>query len=182
MASKIDIVSSALQKLGHSPVSSLDEDDPTVMASAAYDVIYPALLVRHRWRFAVKKALLARLTSAPLNEWTYAFQVPTDCLLPIGVYPKAAYEIYGDRLYAHQDTLELDYIFTANIGDVPAYFQRVLEYAVAADVAEGMTSNTSLVQAMSDRAERELSVAMGIDSQSRPNTAIRSNPFMEARG
>lgn len=180
MASKIDVLSNALRKLGHASVSALDEDEPTIMASDAYEVIYPSLLVRHRWRFASKKAQLAKLTSSPINEWANAFQIPTDCLQTIGTYPRAAYEIYGDKIYTNQGSLELDYIYAVNIGDVPAYFQRALEYAVAADVAEGMTSNTSLVQAMNDRAEHELMIAMGVDSQARPNVAIRSNPFLEA--
>ena len=77
--SAIQISSNALILLGHPPISSFEEPGAGAQgASNLYEQSYLNMLTVHRWRFATKKAQLSRLTEAPMNGYSYQFQLPSD--------------------------------------------------------------------------------------------------------
>lgn len=179
--SKEDIVSQALLYIGEAPISSFSEGTAGLVASNLYDITRDDLLTAYRWRFAVGKKSLSRLTSTPLNEWQYAFQLPTDLLLLIRTYPNSKYEVYEDKIYSNSATLEIDYVFRPESGAFPAFFVKALSYKLAAEFAIAITNNQSLADRMEMRAADSLKKARFNDSQGRANTAIIHRPFVEVR-
>lgn len=181
-SSKIKIISDALILCGEKPLNSLSDDryGATVGANL-FEVVYEEELQSNRWRFACTKTSLSRLLAVPLNEWQYAYQLPSDMLLPIGVFPKQLYEIYSDHLYTDATAINLDYMFKPEITALPAYFRILLTYRMAKEMIKPITeSDTSL-----DRRLREYTMqrsrAMFADAQGRPNRPMLDSPFTDVR-
>src|SRR5688500_20015958 len=79
--SEVSIANRALQILGEEPLNSLS--DNTVAGrtmNLAYQPVRNAEIERHRWRFAIKRASLAALSSEPAHGFDYQYQPPTDFL------------------------------------------------------------------------------------------------------
>jgi hypothetical protein len=180
---KIGLISKALILCGEKPLNSLTEDryGATVGANL-FEMIYENELQSNRWRFSVKKGALSRLVAAPLNQWLYAYQLPTDCLLPLHVYPVANYEIYGDRIYTDLAEVELDYQFKPDVSDVPAYFATLMTYALARDMINPITASKTDVEVMSAKYRYQRGIALFADAQGRPATTVQRNPFVDVRG
>lgn len=191
MTSKVSIISEAVVKLGGKPVSSLDEDrKPVTVLVNLFDSTYEAALTMHRWRFAMAKRDLARLSATPLNEWQYAFQLPTDppYLLAIRTYPSIDYEIFEDKLYANSTTCALDYVFRPAISALPAYFAKTLSLMLAVEGAIPVTGKQTYRDAFVQElhgapgAPGLLPRSMAADASARPPDAIEDSPFIQARG
>lgn len=86
--SKIDLISKALVLCGETPLNTLSDDRyGATVGSNLFEILYENELQSNRWRFATKKKALSRLVATPLNQWAYKYQLPSDMLLPIGMYP-----------------------------------------------------------------------------------------------
>ena len=179
---KEDICSQALLYIGEAPISSFSEGTGGLVASNLYDITRDDMLTGYRWRFAAGKSTLNQLVATPLNEWQYAYQLPSDLLLVIRTYPNSKFEVYEDKLYSNANTSEIDYIFRPEPGAFPAYFVKALGYKLAAEFAITITNNQSLADLMDRRAMMHLQKARYNDSQGRSNTAIHSRPWIEVRG
>jgi hypothetical protein len=183
-ATKIAIISKALILCGEKPLSSLsDERYGATVGSNLFEVIYEnELQTGTRWRFACKKRALSRLVGEPLNEWQYAFQMPTDMLLPIGIFPrKTLYEIYGDHLYTNVSSVDLDYMFKPDVSKVPAYFSMLMIYALAKDMIKPVTESETAVDKMTAKYNIQKSKSEYADAQGRPNVPIADSPFTDVR-
>lgn len=179
---KISLISDALVLLGEKPASSLTENRYGVTVGAnLFEGIYENELCSNRWRFAMTKDALSQLVDAPLNEWQYAYQLPTDMLLPIGVYPSSGYEIYADHLYTNQSSVELDHMFKPDVSEIPAYFAQLMRYALARDMIKPITESDQGVQIMQAKYAIQRDRAMFADSQGRPNRSIAHSPFTAGR-
>jgi hypothetical protein len=179
---KISLISDALVLLGEKPASSLTENRYGVTVGAnLFEAIYENELCSNRWRFAMTKDALSQLVDAPLNEWQFAYQLPPDMLIPIGVYPAAQYEIYADHLYTNRSTVELDYLFKPEVSEIPAYFAQLMRYALARDMIKPLTESDTGVQLMEGKYNRQRDRALFADAQGRPNRSIADSPFTRGR-
>lgn len=182
MATDISMSSNALLLIGHGTIASFAEGGAGAeVASNLYTTTYENLLTMHRWRFASAKRDLNRLVATPLNEWTYAYQLPADYLTAIKVYPDVDYEIYEDKIYADVDSLALDYIYKPDESRLPPYFVKLMEFHLAAQFSVPVTDNSTKAEEYRKMYEDQLRRAKFIDSQARPNDAIVDSPFVEVR-
>lgn len=181
-STKIGLISSALVLCGETPLNSLSDNRyGATVGSNLFELLYENELQSHPWRFSMKKAALSRLNVTPLNQYAYVHQIPADCLLVRHVYPITDYDIYGDRIYSNNTTVELDYQFKPGVGDVPAYFATLMTYALARDMVKPITESDKAVQIMEGKYARQRDRAMYADSQGRPNQAVVHSPFVAAR-
>lgn len=179
---KVQLCSNALVLLGHTPISSFIE--PTAgakVASNLYDSTFISILCSHRWKFATKKALLARLVDAPQNQYQYQYQLPTDMIMPVTTYPVSTYAIYGDKLYSDSDKVEIDYIYQPTESMLPAYFIKCFEYYLAIQFAISLMDDLNKVDVMSRMYEKESRIARYSDSQSTPQVPIQDDPYIRVR-
>lgn len=180
---KISLISKALILLGEKPLQALSDDRyGATVGSGLFDLIYENELQANRWRFACTKTTLARLASAPLNQWQYAYQMPTDLLLPLYVYPATRYEIYGQHLYCDDAAVELDYLFKPDPSRLPAYFSTLLVYALARDMANPITGGEDAFKVFQLKYLGQRDRALFADAQGRPATAVQDSPFIAVRG
>lgn len=181
-SSKLDIISAALILIGDRPLTSLTEDTVAATVSAnLYDSTYEAALASHRWRFATGKAQLARLTATPENEYTYAFQLPSNMLYLTRVFPESDYELFEDNLYSDQKEIKVDYLYKPAESELPAYFVKALEYELAKEFAISITNAMGYFERMSAEAILKWRQARFLDASQRPNASIQSNPFVSVR-
>ena len=180
--SAIQLSSNALILLGHPPISSFDEPGAGAQAASnLYEQSYLNLLTIHRWRFATKKAQLARLTAAPLNGFTYQFQLPSDLLYLIRKESGGDYEIYGDRLYSNSGTESIDYIYRVNEDNLPPYFIKAFEFFMASQLAIPVVGNSTRAAEYNGMYEMQLKRAKFADSTQRPQDTFTDSPYTQAR-
>jgi len=181
--SKIDLISDALILCGEKPLTSLSDNRyGATVGSNLFEIIYENELQSNRWRFACTKKALSRLVAAPLNQWSYAYQLPSDMLLPIGVYPPdLQYEIYADHLYSDRTSIELDYMFKPEVTDCPAYFTKLIVYALAKDMIKAITESDNAVQIMTQKYNMQKGIAMYADAQGRPAKPVFDSPYTDVR-
>jgi hypothetical protein len=180
--SKISLVSDALILCGEKPLVSLSDDRyGATVGSALFDIIYENELQSNRWRFSCTKVALSRLTNVPLNEWQYAFQLPPDMLMPIGVWPYSKYEIYANQLFTNMNTINFDYQFKPQVNNCPSYFTIMLAYALARDMIKPITESDTAMTSMETKYQRQRARAMYADAQGRPNRAVQNAPFTQVR-
>lgn len=180
MASDVSICSNALLLIGHSKISALNESEH---AEAFYDSAYEDMLSLHKWNFATRKSVsLSRLTATPQNEFSYAYQLPTDMLILDRTYPSTNYKIFGDKLYSNHNSVEIDYRYRVVESDLPPYVVTLMQYRLAALFAVPVTSNKSTAELWEKAAKGQLRTAKFLDSQQAPADPISDNPFIDVRG
>jgi len=178
----ISLASNALLLLGHESIASFEETTAgATIASNLYQSSYYSVLTTYRWRFASKKALLARLSETPLNSYTYQYQIPTDCLYVITPISVIDYEIYEDKIYCNEPTLEIDYTYKVAEDKLPAYFIKMFEFFLAAQFALPITGSLDKMKAMQTAYMHQLRMAKHADSTQRPADTFVSNPYIDVR-
>ena len=184
MASKIDLISNALILIGDTPINSLTGGTRAQqVASNLYDNIVQNELTKHRWGFARKKAQLSLTADVPTDdEWSNIYQLPTDLLVLIKVYPNTRYQVYGDKVYTNRGgALYCDYVYNVPESEWPVYFSKMIEYALARDFASSIRDSDSARQTMSAEYVNQSRMARYTDSQQHPQERIHSNPFTDVR-
>ena len=180
--SDIGNASNALQMLGAGSISSFD--DPGAGAAAAkalYEPILTDLLTKTYWRFAMKKQSLNRLSQTPENEFTYAYQIPTDCLKIERVYPRIFYKVYRDLIYTDASSLKIDYAFRPDTSLFPSYFTLALTYKLASEFALSVTDDSSKNALYEQKFRQAIGEAFAADAQQSPQTPIVDSPFTDVR-
>lgn len=152
----IAICSRALTLLGESAISSFsDGTDASSTCSRLYETVKTALLTMYPWKFATKKVQLARLNTTPVNEWTYAYQLPGDMLAmdalfntdAVGAQPLVSgWERYEDMILTDQTAIYIDYRFDPGESYYPPYFVMLLIYAICMHLAEPITEQVTKAQ------------------------------------
>lgn len=182
MSSDIDIASNALQMIGAEPISSFDDPGAgAAVAKALYEPLLRALLTRTYWRFAIKKQSLNKLSQTPLNEYKYAYQIPTDCLKVEKVYVRSFYKVFRDLIYSNVDNLDIDYVYRVDTPALPSYFELAFTYHLAAEFSLSVTDDVNKNQLYSQKFFEALGAAYTADSQQNPQTPIQDNPFTDVR-
>ena len=184
MPSKIDLVSNALILIGDAPINSLTGSSRAQqVGSNLYDNIVKNELSKFRWGFARKKAQLSLTTDIPIDkEWTKIYQLPTDMIFLIKLYPNVGYQILGDKVYTNYgQALYCDYIYDAPESEWPYYFAKMIEYALARDFSTSIRDSSSLRQEMAAEYENASRMARYTDAQQHPQTEISNHPFIVAR-
>lgn len=193
---KFNWISAALVLCGEKPLNSLtDPRYGAAVAAALFDMSYEDELQSNRWRFACKKAQLAQINATPPNEWQYCFQLPTDMLLPIGLWgvsPDRSYEIYSNVIYTNLTSnpgainsttpvLTFDYLFKPDPSAVPSYFSMLMTFKLARDMIKPITESDTAMSAMTTKYNQQRARALYADAQGRPNRPLQNNPFVQVR-
>lgn len=184
MASKIDLISAALVLIGDTPINSLTGNDRRQqVANALYDSVAKNELSKHRWTFATKKAQLSLTTEVPVdNEFQSIYQLPSDIINLIKIYPNGRYRLLGDKLYTNfNQALYCDYIYDAPESEWPVYFSKMIEYALAVEFSTSIRDSSSLQSNMSALYQNSSRMARYTDSQQQPQTPIQHRPFINVR-
>lgn len=181
VVSSVTISSNALILLGDSPISSFtDGTTGALIASNLYETSYQSLLTTHRWRFATKKAQLARLSTPPLNGFSYAFQIPSDCLYVISATTEN-YEIYGSLIYCNDTVLSIDYTYRVSEDKLPSFYVKMLEFFLASQFAIPLAGSIDKGNYYSRLFLDQQRKAKFADSTQRPQDSLSDSPYLTMR-
>jgi len=184
MASKIQLISNALILIGDLPITSLSGNSRAeTVANNLYDNIVQSELSKFRWGFARKQAQLSLTTDTPVGtEWQSIYQLPPDMLTLIKLDPSIPYQILGNKVYCnYSGALYCDYIANVSESAWPAYFSKMIEYALAMDFAPSIRDSASSMQLLSNQYLNASRMARFTDSQQHPQVAIQDRPFINVR-
>lgn len=198
--SEIDVCAQALLLLGLPPIASFDDgSDKALICANLHETVIDGLLRSYPWRFAMRKAALNRLAQTPKNQWKHGFQLPSDRLGgPRAVFaadavsapPIAEFEIFGDKLFANETSIWIDYPFKPLVRAWPPHFTQLAVYACAAMFADALTEENKKAErwhriAFGTPAEGTaggyLRTAKAIDAAENPPEVFRDYPLVAAR-
>jgi len=184
MPSSIDIASNALLLVGDDPINSFDEPGAGARAAKAfYSQTKQAILAWHPWSFALKDQELSRLTQTPdtRTQLKYAYKLPTDMIRIWELMPYTYYELVDGFLLTNEPSLLMRYIYNVDETALPPHVVKAIEYKLAAEFSMSVTEDDNRMQLYERKYTDQLAVASSIDSQGRPQEAIKRSPFTEAR-
>lgn len=180
--SVVDVCNSALQKLGAVGILSLSDNTKNAReCSKAFDSNRRAELRKYRWRFAIKRAVLSPLATAPAFDYLYAFPLPSDCLRVIMPYddPTNDWTVENGSILTNQgNTLNLRYI--ADITDPTVWdssFYDMLAIALAVDLCETITNSTSKRQLLEQEYKDALATAKSTNAFERMPSNVMTDTF-----
>ena len=181
LIARVQLVSNALLLLGDRPIASLTEDTTgATLGSNLFENTYLSLLQSHRWRFATKRLSLSRLSAKPNTGYQYAYQMPSDFLYTIKTDAQS-FEVYGKELHSNTTSLDLDYIYRVNEDQVPAYFAKAVEFALANQFAVPITGDLKKADYYSKVYLNELKKAKHTDATQYPEVPVVSRPYIDVR-
>jgi len=169
MATDVEIASLALTRIGHSNISSFSStgDKAQRWFNSNYETIKKALLAEHAWNFAIKRATLSS-TTAPTNEYTNAYTLPTDFirLVRLNGDSKAGYRVERGTLATYEATAVIEYVYdVTDEATFTASFTDLLAQRLAAESCFYFTDNTSLTEMSWKVFQDKFAKAKSIDSR-----------------
>lgn len=171
MTSAVSICNLALMRLGHNPISALNEDSKAGIAcNANYEPVRDALLESHPWNFAIKRVELAQDATAPAFEFAYRYALPADFLRVIRTEDESAsvfteYRIENGYLLSDVGTVKIEYV--AKITDPNTFtplFVDVFAAHLSAAMCMWLNDNQSAAQKLEEIAAAKLSIARSTDA------------------
>jgi hypothetical protein len=173
-SSAVEIVNSALNKLGASTISSLGADSKeAILANQQYDIIRQELLRSHPWNFAIARVSLAQTGNTPAFEYDYEYVIPSDVLRILDVeFPEERFVIEHNPddntrvILTNNSTMKIKYI--KDVEDVTKFdanFCEVFSARLAAEFAFNLTGKTTVMEQMYNLYETLLRNARSFDAQ-----------------
>jgi hypothetical protein len=156
MADETSICNLALAKLGIDPIMALtDASKPAQYCKRFYGGARDEVLSAHRWNFAMGRATLNRLATAPAFEWAFAYQLPDDCLrvIQLNGYDtterKGEFSIEGREMLTDADAAQVRYIRrVTDAAQWPPTFVEALATMLASKLAAPLTGSNSMAGEM----------------------------------
>lgn len=196
MASSIQICNMALSHVMSNLITSFD--NPTKEARTCkllYEALRDEVLASNAWGFARKELSMA-LSSEVFTKWDYAYQWPTDCLVPRSIInqysndntQRIPFDIGSNEAKNRRFILtnEVDAIleYTAKIEDTnmfDAKFVKALSYRIATDLAMPLRGKPDLRKDMYQAYVIEIEGAKAVSNNQGHKAPDDSNEFMDAR-
>ncbi len=183
----IGLCARALVKIGVHPITSFaDGTTESEIAGLLYPALRDAVLSSFPWNFATRQVGLTRLSTAPLADYQYAYQLPNDFLraLSAGISGRGRginYRINKEELHTDAAEVLLTYIFKPDESNFPPYFDALLMARLAAEFCLPLTENVSRAEALSKQAEIEFTRARQIDSQQDSPSRLENFTLIDVR-
>jgi hypothetical protein len=163
-----DICNVALGMIGQNFITALDDGTHTAnQCKLFFEPARDACLRDHLWNFAQKRAILAQ-TTAPAAQWSYAYQLPADCLRMIALNAEAGLEWAVEGRTVVADAPSATILYVAKVDDVNLWdalfidaFTVLLASKLALAVAHDAAYSTELLKLYNLR----LADAKAVDGQ-----------------
>lgn len=187
MASVVDICNRALQKLGASRIVELGEDSRNARScNVAYEPVKLALLRKHTWSCAIKRASLAADAVGPEFGPAFAYTLPADFvrLAESDVVSNSDdFQIENGRIVTNMSApLEIRYV--ANISDpneMDALFREVLSSELAVELCEELTQSNTKKPELKDDLKDLYRVAAKVNAIERPSQQPPEDTWVTVR-
>jgi hypothetical protein len=182
MASTVDICNGALNQLGATTILSLTEDSKNArLCNSRYTQVRDGVFRSHPWNCLQKRVELAADTTAPAWGFSFAYDLPADCLRLLRILDyDSNYKVEGRTILSNNSTMKILYI--SRVTDPNQYdelLRETLSAALGADIAYAITSNNTTSQNMIVPYQEKLKDARFVDSTEGQNV-IQENGMADA--
>lgn len=185
----VEICNAALSLIGESQINNATLSSDTEaerQCTLMFPIIRDKILREHPWNFAETRVTLAALTEVPAFEFSYYYQLPSDCLRVLRLYDTDYnYRVEAGRKIA-TDASPCQLIYTAKIEDTSQFdsgFTQALIYGLGAHLAMVLGDNRSLGAELRQMAIVETKMAKSFDAQeSYPYKRSNKNKWTSRRG
>ena len=182
MASIIDIANRGLTLLGADPITALADDTKEGRAvNRMYETTRNKLLRDHPWNFAMVRVALAANVTAPIWDYTNAFDLPSACLRIIEVDTTEEWQVEGRQIVSDA-AAPLNILYVAEITDTEQYdaqFLNLFAIRLAADLAFDLTNSRPIAADMENKYFLALRDARLVDAQE--SLSADEDTWLEAR-
>jgi hypothetical protein len=200
MPSTVDIANYALNNLGASNISSLDENSKAArVVNQRYNAVRDAVFRAHPWNCLIERAQLAQDTDTPAFGYAYQYALPTNpyCLRVLEFsngtlsYPQdnitnnsggPVFVIEGRKLLTDEAVARIKYI--GRVTDPQQYDASLVEALaarLAAEVCYAITGSTSMVQIQTSLYEAKINEARFNDATEGATQRLEASDFIESR-
>jgi hypothetical protein len=188
MPTKLGIINSALLKLGADRLTSLSENRKSaILMNEQWDEIRQKVLREGQFNFSIKRVELAQNSTAPTFGWTFAYNLPADCLRVLKFARKKDddffdYQIEGRTLVTDENSAKIRYIFDAtDASQFDVGFAEALSWCLAADLGYAITQNAQMVSAAVAQYEKAIKAARSMDAQEGTPDEIEDDEWIISR-
>lgn len=183
----IALCSRALIRIGAAPITSFNDGTAeSEIAGALYSSTRDALLSAYGWSFASGQVALTQLTTDPLADYSFAYQLPNDYLRAVSAGTGTRgrglnYRIARGALHTNASAVVLTYIFRPDESEFLPYFDQALIARLSAEFTIPVTESTSRAEAHFRIAEKEYERARQIDAQQDTPNKIENFSLIDVR-
>jgi len=183
MASVISICNSALIKLGANRITALTETSKEArLCNAQYEVVRDRLLQSHPWNFAIKRIALNKLSEVPAFGWDGYYQLPTDYLRVLTVFPDYPFEVEGDRVLSDAGDVSIRYMYSAtDPSKYPPRFAEALAYELAKELSYALVQSNAQQAQLFTIADDYLRKTRSYDAQEGTPQQFFSSSWVDSR-
>lgn len=185
MASIVDVSNRALDKLGQSPITSLEDGDTTAnLCARTWPIVRDRLLRSYPWNFAVKRDTTAPESSSPSWGFTYQHTLPSDCLRLLEILDLRTheYEVEGNKILTNASVLYLRYIRqVTDPNEYDAMFVDAAASLMAFEMCERLTQSNQKKDFLWQEYMENVAKARSVDAQENPVQQFEEDSWIEAR-
>lgn len=200
MTSTVDIANYALNIIGASNISALDENSKVGrLINQRYESVRDAVFRSHPWNCLIRRAELAQEVDAPVFGYSKQYALPTNpfCLRVLEFsngslsYPQdnmtsntggPVFVIEGRKLLTDEDTARIKYI--ARVTDPQQYDALLIDALsarLASEIAYAATGSTSVSQLADALYRDKLREARFVDATEGAPQKLEASDFIESR-
>ena len=200
MTSTVDIANYALNIIGASNISALDENSkPARLVNQRYESVRDTVFRSHPWNCLIRRSELAQEVDTPAFGYTYQYPLPTDpyCLRVLEFsngslsYPQdnmfsntggPVFVVEGRKLLTDEGTARIKYIARiTDPNDYDAGLVEALAARLAMELAYAITGSTSVVQITTALYDEKMREARFVDATEGAPQKLEASDFIDAR-
>lgn len=172
--------------IGANPITSFSDGSAEAnVATEVYEDLVQEELSMYPWSFAKEQEALGLLAAEPVDEWTYAYQLPNTVLAVLRVTVNSnpiQFERFGDKIFCDEaEDVVATFIFRATEPAWTPYFTSLVVHKLAALFATAIAERPKLATAIYGELEAVRVLARNRDSASQTTRRIRANRFRRVR-
>lgn len=172
--------------IGANPITSFSDGSAEAnVATEIYEDLVQEELSLYPWSFAKEQAVLGLLAAEPVDEWTYAYQLPNTVLTVLRVTVNSnpiLFERFGDKIFCDEaDDVVATFIFRAKEPSWTPYFASLVVHKLAAVFATAIAERPKLAEAIYGELNGVRLLARNRDSSSQTTRRIRASRFRRVR-
>lgn len=189
MSTQVQIVNAALTKIAAPRITSMsDATQAANLASALYDIIADEVMFEGEWTSTVTRQDLAALVDAPVSEFAYQYQLPSDpyCLKVLNVIEDLqgdkVFRIEGRTLVTDESPISIRYIARlTDPADYDEFLRKAIILKLAAEFALPLTGDKQLMAQMLQEYEIFKNQALAKNNQQGNNPKVRTDDLTIVR-
>lgn len=190
MPSVVDLCNKALDKLGHGPIASLDDNTKAArLCTRNWPLVRDAVLRAHPWNFAIKRDVLAPVdltVTEAAKQWGFSnkFPFPSDMLRLVEVRDLSTsdYQVEGRAILANTTVLYIRYVGREeDPNQYDALFFDTAAAHLAFELAEPLTQSNTKKDAAWQEYQERLNDAKRLDGQENPPAQFEEDEWIAVR-